>query len=32
MLVAGALKGEDELEGRPAILDLPGRTGPRHRL
>jgi hypothetical protein len=27
MLVAGALKGEDELEGRPAILDLPAGKG-----
>jgi len=27
MLVAGALKGEDELEGRPAILDLPVGKG-----
>lgn len=27
MLVAGALKGEDELEGRPAILDLPAGRG-----
>jgi len=27
MLVSGALKGEDELEGRPAILDLPAGKG-----
>jgi hypothetical protein len=27
MLVAGALKGEDDLEGRPAILDLPAGKG-----
>jgi hypothetical protein len=27
MLVAGALKGDDELEGRPAILDLPVGKG-----
>jgi Zinc carboxypeptidase len=27
MLVSGALKGEDELEGRPAILDLPAGQG-----
>jgi hypothetical protein len=27
MLVAGALKGEDDLEGRPAILDLPAGRG-----
>ena len=27
MLVAGALKGEDVLEGRPAILDLPAGKG-----
>ncbi len=27
MLVSGALKGEDDLEGRPAILDLPAGKG-----
>ena len=27
MLVSGAVKGEDELEGRPAILDLPAGRG-----
>ena len=27
MLVSGAIKGEDELEGRPAILDLPAGKG-----
>jgi len=27
MLVSGALKGEDELEGRPAIFDLPAGQG-----
>jgi hypothetical protein len=27
MLVSGALKGEDELEGRPAIMDLPAGKG-----
>ncbi len=27
MLVSGALKGEDELEGRPAVLDLPAGKG-----
>ncbi len=27
MLVSGALKGEDELEGRPAVLDLPVGKG-----
>ena len=27
MLVSGAVKGEDELEGRPAILDLPAGKG-----
>jgi hypothetical protein len=27
MLVAGAVKGEDELEGRPAILDIPAGKG-----
>jgi hypothetical protein len=27
MLVSGAIKGEDELEGRPAILDLPVGKG-----
>jgi hypothetical protein len=27
MLVSGALKGEDELEGRPAIFDLPAGKG-----
>jgi hypothetical protein len=27
MLVSGAIKGEDELEGRPAILDLPVGRG-----
>jgi hypothetical protein len=27
MLVSGAIKGEDELEGRPAILDLPAGRG-----
>ena len=27
MLVSGALKGEDELEGRPAILDMPAGKG-----
>jgi hypothetical protein len=27
MLVSGALKGEDDLEGRPAILDLPAGRG-----
>ncbi|HEY3384169.1 MAG TPA: M14 family zinc carboxypeptidase [Vicinamibacterales bacterium] len=27
MLVSGAAKGEDELEGRPAILDLPAGRG-----
>lgn len=27
MLVSGALKGEDELEGRPAIMDLPAGQG-----
>ena len=25
LVVSGGAKGEDELEGRPAILDLPGR-------
>jgi hypothetical protein len=27
MLVSGAIKGDDELEGRPAILDLPAGKG-----
>jgi len=27
MLVSGAIKGEDDLEGRPAILDLPAGKG-----
>jgi len=27
MLVSGAIKGEDELEGRPAILDVPAGKG-----
>ncbi len=27
MLVSGALKGEDELEGRPAIMDIPAGKG-----
>jgi hypothetical protein len=27
MLVSGALKGEDDLEGRPAIMDLPAGKG-----
>jgi hypothetical protein len=27
MLVSGALKGEDDLQGRPAILDLPAGKG-----
>jgi hypothetical protein len=27
MLVSGAVKGEDELEGRPAVLDLPAGRG-----
>jgi len=27
MLVSGAVKGEDDLEGRPAILDLPAGRG-----
>ena len=27
MLVSGALKGEDDLEGRPAILDMPAGKG-----
>jgi Zinc carboxypeptidase len=27
MLVSGALKGEDDLEGRPAVLDLPAGKG-----
>ena len=27
MLISGAIKGEDELEGRPAILDLPAGKG-----
>ena len=27
MLVSGAIKSEDELEGRPAILDLPSGRG-----
>ncbi|MGZ5479721.1 MAG: hypothetical protein ACXWGZ_09010, partial [Candidatus Aminicenantales bacterium] len=27
MLVSGAVKGDDDLEGRPAILDLPAGKG-----